>query len=140
MQPTLADRFPAHILAVQVGLNRPARQSRNPATTRHQLKNRNGQLGCSARRIDVGRAKHIANQIQAFIGNRVRHEDLVLEILSREICLAGKWVPVRKQSQNLIAKQRMVDHAFTFCSMRNDDQVGAVFAKKPDRIGVKPRD
>ena len=140
MQASLAHRLPGDILAVQVWLNRPARQSRHPSAARHQLENRHRQFGCSARGIDMGGSKDIAHQIQAFIGDRVSHEHLLLEILGREICFTDKWMAMREQCQNLIAKERMVDHPGTLRGMRNNDQIGAVFPKKPDRIGVKPGD
>ena len=85
-------------------------------------------------------AKDVAHQIQAFIGDRVSHQHLLLEILGREIRLADKWMAMRKQCQNLIAKEGMVDHPGTLSGMGNNDQIGAVFPKKPDRIGVKPGD
>ena len=90
MQARSSNRFPCDIFSVQIGLNRPPRQSCNAATAGNELEDGDGQFGSSSCGIYAGGSENITDQVETLIGNRVRYEYLVLEVPRCEIWPARK--------------------------------------------------
>ena len=92
MQTGFAHRLPRHVVAVEVGLDCPSRQGGEAAPACDELKNRHGELRRSPCRIDIGRLEDLADQIKAFVRDRVGDQRVLLEIAGREIRLASQWM------------------------------------------------
>ena len=135
----LANRQRLNIAALQIRLDRPERQRRHAAPAGHQLHHGHGQLGGAARRVDAGRAQHLADQIQLVVWHRVGDQGFAGKVGGAQPGFAGQRMVARQHGHHFIAKQRVVAHGGFVFWRRHHRQVGAAAEQQAHRVGMKAR-